>query len=199
MKTFRQLRCPLLSIVFMALFSFTPAFAQTTLVVEPGEPVLDGVISPGEWTSASLVTTRGVTLQAMADGEFLYLAASWADETESIAANRITYDGSQWSQSGNEDRIAFLFDMGQTGADGVNCQAFCHFPGMSTNGGIVDVWNWQAARSNPMGYSEDTYWDPRRPASGRRGKCRIDQQPGWPEPARIHGNHRSRSHHGFSG
>ena len=94
----------------------------------------------------------------MADGEYFYLAASWADETESIYKNRLKFDGNRWSKAEDEDHIVFLFDMGQT-AEGANCQAFCHFPGMHTNGGLVDVWNWKAARTNPMGYSEDTYWD----------------------------------------
>ncbi len=154
----------ILTTIIYLVFLSPGAFAQTTLTVQTGKPTLDGVISPDEWTSASLVTARGVTLQAMADEGILYLAATWADDTENAELNRLTFNGSQWSKSGDEDRIAFLFDMGQTGSDGVNCQAFCHFPGMSTNGGVVDVWNWQAGRTNPMGYSEDTYWD----ASGQK-------------------------------
>ena len=45
------------------------------------------------------------------------------------------------------------------GVDGANCQAMCHFPEMKTNDGVVDVWHWKAARSNPMGISEDKFWD----------------------------------------
>ncbi|MEZ4699058.1 MAG: ethylbenzene dehydrogenase-related protein [Rhodothermales bacterium] len=146
--------------LFVAGALAAPAFAQnTTLVVQPGAPVLDGVVSEGEWTSTPLVTARGVTLNAMADGEFLYVAASWADETENARHNLLSYTGTRWTKAEDEDRIAFLFDMGQTGSDGANCQAFCHFPGMNTNGGTVDVWQWRAARSNPMGYAVDTHWD----------------------------------------
>lgn len=152
-----------LVLLFLAASTYDAA-AQTNLVVTEGTPVLDGVASPGEWTSTPLVTTRGVTLNAMVDGDFLYLSASWADDTENATGSRITYDGSSWDEDGNEDRLALLFDMGQTGADGVNCSSFCHFPKMATNGGIVDVWYWKAAQSNPMGYSEDTYWD----ASGQQ-------------------------------
>ncbi|MFK7849125.1 MAG: ethylbenzene dehydrogenase-related protein [Rhodothermales bacterium] len=160
MKALIQSVCLLLII----LIPTTDVSAQKTLFAQPGEPTMDGVISPGEWTSTPLITTRGVTLNAMADGDYLYLAASWSDATENTATNRLTYDGSQWTQDGDEDRIAFLFDMGQTGTSGANCQAFCHFPSMSTNGGVVDVWNWKAASSNPMGYAEDNYWD----ASGQK-------------------------------
>ncbi len=138
-----------------------PAIAQnTTLVVQPGAPVLDGVVTAGEWASSPLVTARGVTLNAMADGDYLYVAASWADATENAAYSPLTFNGTGWSRNGDEDRIAFVFDMGQTGSDGANCQAFCHFPIMSTNGGTVDVWQWRASRSNPMGIADDTHWNP---------------------------------------
>lgn len=154
-----KIHTPSLLTLLLALCCTPAAIAQTSLVVQPGTPTLDGVISAGEWTSSTLVTARGVSLQAMADGTNLYLAASWSDDTRDAASNILTFDGSQWSASNDEDRIAFLFDMGETGNDGANCQAFCHFPTMSTNGGTVDVWNWKAAQTNPMGYSEDTYWD----------------------------------------
>lgn len=134
------------------------ASAQATIVVEQGAPTLDGVASEGEWPAA-LVTQRGVSLSALADGSFLYILASWEDDDEDVLKDRMVYNGTNWRQGEDEDRIAFLFDMGQTGNDGANCQAFCHFPSMNTNGGVVDVWQWKAARTNPMGYSEDTYWD----------------------------------------
>ncbi len=137
-----------------------PAIAQnTTLVVQPGAPVLDGVVSAGEWASTPLVTARGVTLNAMADGDYLYIAASWADATEDASHARYNFNGTAWSRTGDEDRIAFVFDMGLTGSDGANCQAFCHFPIMRTNGGMVDVWQWRASRSNPMGIADDTHWN----------------------------------------
>lgn len=142
----------------LLLTSAINASAQSTIVVEEGAPTLDGVASEGEWPAA-LVTQRGVSLSALADGSFLYILASWEDDDEDILKNRMVYNGSRWAKAEDEDRIAFLFDMGQTGNDGANCQAFCHFPSMNTNGGVVDVWQWKAASTNPMGYSEDTYWD----------------------------------------
>ncbi|MDZ4698917.1 MAG: ethylbenzene dehydrogenase-related protein [Rhodothermales bacterium] len=152
-------RQPILSFLLAGALA-TPALAQnTTLVVQPGAPVLDGVVSAGEWASSPLVTARGVTLNAMADGDYLYVAASWADATEDASHSRYNFNGTGWSKAGDEDRIAFVFDMGQTGADGANCQAFCHFPIMSTNGGMVDVWQWRASRSNPMGIADDTHWN----------------------------------------
>jgi hypothetical protein len=141
--------------------SFWPASgaAQTTLTATSGTPTLDGVIGPGEWTSSSLVTGTGVTLDAMADGQYLYVAATWVDSTESIPKNQWAFDGSTWSQSGNEDRIAFIWDMGLNGTDGPNCATMCHTPLMHTNTGNVDVWHWKAARGNAIGVADDKYWD----------------------------------------
>ena len=136
--------------------------AQTTLTVSEGTPTLDGVISDGEWTSDELVTnTTSITLQAMTDDEYLYIAASWSDATttESIEKKQWTYDGTSWSQTGNEDRLGIIWDMGLNGTDGANCATMCHSGAMSTNTGKVDVWHWKAARGNPMGFVDDKNWE----------------------------------------
>jgi hypothetical protein len=95
----------------------------------------------------------------MADGQFLYVSASWEDSTESIPKKLWAFDGSNWSQSGNEDRISFVWDMGLNGTDGANCATMCHVPLMHTNVGNVDVWHWKSARGNAMGVADDKYWD----------------------------------------
>jgi len=154
-------------VFFVLLFSFS-VLAQTTLTVTEGTATLDGVISPGEYTSTPLVTPiLNVTLNAMADGQFLYLAASWDDPTttESVFKKQWFYDGSTWTQSGDEDRIAFMWDMGLNDPEGVSCLQMCHPPDMNTSVGKVDIWHWKAARSNPMGFVDDKYFD----LSGRHG------------------------------
>ncbi|MGB5847166.1 MAG: hypothetical protein WBH40_01695, partial [Ignavibacteriaceae bacterium] len=127
-------------VLFVLLISFS-VLAQTTLTVTQGAATLDGVISASEYTSTPLVTTLGVTLNAMDDGYYFYLAATWADTTENFAKKQWFYDGSTWTQSGDEDRIAFIFDMGQNDPEGVNCLLMCHSPIMNTSVGKVDVWH----------------------------------------------------------
>jgi hypothetical protein len=96
----------------------------------------------------------------MADGNYLYLSASWADVTENILKKQWSFDGSTWSQSGDdEDRIAFVWDMGLNGSEGANCVTMCHSPLMHTQNGNVDVWHWKAARGNAIGVADDKYWD----------------------------------------
>ena len=135
--------------------------AQTTLTVTQGAATLDGVITPGEYTSTPLVTQppTNVTLYAMDDGENFYLAATWADATESIGKKQWSFDGATWSQSFDEDRIGFIFDMGLNDPEGVNCQTMCHTPLMHTSNGYVDVWHWKSHRSNPMGFVDDKRWE----------------------------------------
>lgn len=145
--------------LFAVLFAFQMLNAQTTINVGAGTPTLDGVLSPGEWNATSITTSNGVTLNAMADGQYLYMAAHWTDATENIYKNKLSYDGSTWTKTGDEDRIAFFFDMGLTGTDGANCATFCHIPVMSTTTGKADLWHWKAVRSNPMGYVDDNYVD----------------------------------------
>ena len=134
------------------------AQAQTVINATEGTPTLDGIVSPGEWTSNSITTSRGVTLQAMIDSGNFYVLATWPDTTQSVGNSQWTFDGTSWSQSGDEDRVMFIWDMGLSGADGPGCTAFCHPPDMSTNTGRVDVWHWKSTRFNPMGFSDDKWW-----------------------------------------
>jgi hypothetical protein len=146
-------------VLFVLLFGFS-VLAQTTLTVTEGTATLDGVISSGEYTSTPLVTALGVTLNAMDDGYYFYLAATWADATESIDKKQWFYDGSTWTQSENEDRFGIIFDMGLNDPDGPSCATMCHGDGlMRTNFGFVDVWHWKAYRSNPMGVADDKRWE----------------------------------------
>ena len=135
--------------------------AQTSVAVTAGAPALDGVISDGEWTSNSITTTKGVTIKAMADGEFIYVSATWADVTgtENTLKNMWEFDGSTWTKSGNEDRLGIIWDLGLNGADGPNCATMCHGDGlMHTNNGPVDAWHWKAGRGNGLGIVDDKVW-----------------------------------------
>ncbi len=153
-----------ISVVALTIFVVTPgAIAQTSLTVTEGAAVMDGVLSPGEYSSQTMVTALGVSLQAMGDDEFLYLVAQWADKsgTESINKNMWTFDGATWTKSGNEDRFSFVWDMGLNGADGAKCGTMCHFASqtMGTTTGAVDVWHWKAARGGTTnGVVDDKWW-----------------------------------------
>jgi len=63
-------------LIFSIFFSLTVIHGQNSLVVTSGTPILDGVVAPGEWTSTPLVTSADITLNAMADGQYVYISAS---------------------------------------------------------------------------------------------------------------------------
>ncbi len=158
----------LVTVGFLAEFTAEVSVeAQTkrSLTAGVGTPTLDGLESEGEWTSDSITTGRGVTVKAMIDDTNLYVLATWADSTDSVAKDQWTFDGTSWNASGDEDRIGFIWDIKDAagnslnGDDGAACATMCHTPIMRTNVGRVDVWHWKAHRFNPMGFSDDKYWD----------------------------------------
>ena len=172
------MRVSLRMLLTVALFAGIPAAsAQTTLVAGSGTAVLDGDIS--EWTSTPLMTGRNVELRAMADGEYLYVAATWADATHTVNKGAWEFDGANWvTGAEDEDRIMFIWDLGSTGTDGASCQAFCHSSVMRTNGGFADLWHWKAARTNPIGYLDDTYLDPEDRHSDSGGGAYVNNTDG---------------------
>lgn len=151
------------------LWSPTPANKQahTSVTVTEGTPTLDGVESNGEWTSDSITTRRGLTIKAMIDNDNFYVLAQWADSTKSLGKEQWTFDGSVWSQAKDEDRVAFVWDMGLNGDEGASCTAMCHSPEHRSleDNGRVDVWHWKAHRFNPMGFGDDKWWS----TDGRHG------------------------------
>ena len=101
-----MLRMRLLLLATVILWTGSTVWAQTTLTAKPGTPDLDGVFEQGEWASEALLMSSGATLHAMADGEYLYLAARWPDDTENIDKSTWEFDGSAWVKGpGNEDRF----------------------------------------------------------------------------------------------
>ncbi len=124
-----------------------------------------------DFTGPALVTMPSgsvapVSLKAAYDAKNVYIFARWTDEggSASLAKDQWTFDGTNWSQSGNEDRIAIMFNI--NACDWAGCGAYCHvgeMPGaggrMRTNnsGETLDMWHWKAARSNPMQVADDKY------------------------------------------
>gem|GEM_PF-1909241 len=74
-----------------------------------------------------------------------------------------TFNGERWTRSGDEDRIAFFWNIDDS-IEGFNiggCAMLCHGDRMHTNGPreLGDLWHWQAGRTNPIGYADDGWMD----------------------------------------
>jgi hypothetical protein len=121
-----------------------------------------------DFTGSALTTNptgaAQVALKAAYDTKNVYILAVWTDVTgaESLAKDQWEFDGTDWSQSGNEDRIALMFDINASdwGTAGAGCSAYCHLgetPGhdgrMRTNnaGETLDMWHWKANADQQCG------------------------------------------------
>lgn len=130
-------------------------------------PVIDGVVDD-VWNDAQMISTyKGVELKAIYDDNNIYFLAQWKDghnlytgsaaPSHSIKNKWWSNQNGEWSQSGNEDRFAFLFDAGD--ANGASCAKMCHSTKEhKTATGNADVWHWKAARTNPIGVTDDKWW-----------------------------------------
>jgi len=140
-----------------------PVGSEPTVAADFTGPVLTTV--PTDSTSVA-----PVALQAAYDSKKVYILGVWTDLTgdESLAKDQWEFDGTNWSQSGNEDRIALMFNINASdwGAGGNGCLIYCHLgetPGhdgrMRTNnaGETLDMWHWKAARSNPLAFADDKH------------------------------------------
>ncbi|NLS94237.1 MAG: hypothetical protein GXX96_18915 [Planctomycetaceae bacterium] len=116
-----------------------------------------------------------VALQALHDGEEIFVRAQWADPTEDRQYQpwQKTEDG--WKQLVTvdndesyyyEDKFALIFPTQRSWQfETFGCAAPCHAgvgeghaygsKGFDT---VIDVWHWKATRTDPVGQIDDKYW-----------------------------------------
>ncbi len=155
----------------------------TTVVAKRGTPTIDGKDGDAAWGQASQVNLslpvqKGggpskATVKAAYDDNNIYFLVKWEDptRTENIHKKMWTYNAADatWEQSGNEDRVYFLFNINAADFD-TGCAVYCHVGNpdwdithdsrMGTNnpGESIDVWHWKASRTNPLGHADDKHW-----------------------------------------
>lgn len=146
--------------------------SATTIVpakISSGDIAIDG--SDVDWAGIEGSTVRlsmmsgsndidSATIKAAYDEDSIYFLVSWRDTTESIHKKMWTYSDGAWGQSGNEDRVFFMWNINATDFSGVGCLMYCHAVWMGTNnpGETVDIWHWKSARTDPVGLADDKYW-----------------------------------------
>jgi len=109
-----------------------------------------------------------VTFQAAYDSTYVYLLATWDDFTSTLndQKERWEFDGTTWTQTdssvNDEDRISIWWpinfaDFDNGGTDG--CLSLCHIGanrmGTTDLTARADLWHWKAARTNPLGFSDE--------------------------------------------
>jgi hypothetical protein len=132
-------------------------------------PVLDGDNGDAVWSDAkSITTSNDVTIKSVFTETTVYFLLKWSDTTQSDTKNQWSFSEGEWSKSGNEDRVALMWNMGNIADfNSEGCQIACHIGVggissrnvMKTNGDGEegDMWHWKAARTDPVGYVDDKW------------------------------------------
>ena len=129
-----------------------------------------------------------VTLQALHNGEDLFVRACWADPTEDRQYQPWLKTEEGWQQLvtiGNdesyyyEDKFSLVFPTKSDWQfDKLGCAAACHAGvgeghayGCKGYRTVIDVWHWKATRADPVGQIDDKYWSILEPGGpgGRHG------------------------------
>ena len=111
-----------------------------------------------------------VIMKAAYDNSKMYVYIEWTDNDLSPASFSSILNGPSdplktdttpgWTSQGNSDKVALAFDIDNaSGSAGsfanVGCAASCHSNSMQTLSGSVDIWNWDLASSEALGYAND--------------------------------------------
>ena len=184
---------------------------EARLVAEA--PKVDGVLDDRAWTDAEPMIVAvyqppfgerpgdtQVELRAVRTRDDVYLGIYWKDPTQSIYKEQWTYDGTGWSQDPDtdEDRLALIFPINDSVPwfSQAGCVLACHarvgagsaptrwYKATLDPAERLDVWHWKAARTNPLGYADDKYWNSDLPAPGRKNAGRhYDWRTPGPDPS----------------
>lgn len=132
--------------------------------------IIDGIPDSRWALTDSISTVSGIKLKFLYDDSTLYAYATWLDghreyptgvvpPSKSEFRKRWNYDGTTWTQSGDEDRLSFVWKMNDN--YGAFCGKTCHNEKTvhATNNNQMDVWHWKAQRTNPITFLDDQYWD----------------------------------------
>lgn len=142
-------------------------------------PVVDGVLEP-IWQAASvtqMLSDQGsdynpsnqlglVNVSAMSDSTYVYISASWKDESRNVRFLQLIWNNQfGWNRPnvGKEDNISFFFteEGGSTTASDPNCFAMCHTETLvmvNETGAPVDGWYWRASLTNPLTRAMDLWF-----------------------------------------
>jgi hypothetical protein len=152
-----------------AYWADAPALTVPTVAAIEGEP--DG---------------SAVTIQAVYDDNNVAMRFEWADETNSLMKHAWTWDGSAFTQSGDEDRLQLAFAIENNPEFATNgCASACHntdpdpatwYMASDSEAMRLDFIHWKSARTNPVGQADDQWMgvqtDPTDVESARHGDAK---------------------------
>lgn len=111
-----------------------------------------------------------VIMKAAYDNTKLYVYMEWVDSDLSPEFEASWLNGPKdplksdstggWTSQGNSDKVALAFDIANASSSAgtfanTGCAASCHNNKMQPATGSVDIWSWDLALSEPLGYATD--------------------------------------------
>lgn len=98
------------------------------------------------------------------------ITMTWSDSSKDDAvgyweytlSNAKKHQGSWLLRSATQDQLSMVWDIQNDNfTTAGNCEQMCHLGSLSmaTQNGTVDNWQWQAAKSGPIGHAVDGYWE----------------------------------------
>jgi hypothetical protein len=160
--------------------------------ISPGDaPTINGELDEGIWEAGNLTQLISVDTSeynprnnvalvdiiALCDSNYLYIAASWSDDTRNVRYRQWVWDTVSYNDPNvpypwrhtftyKEDNISFFFDpdpssngASQSAAEvGPNCALMCHEMDLvmvNETGVNVDGWFWRAGVTNPLSRALD--------------------------------------------
>lgn len=149
-------------------------YAKTLSSVFPNGSKLQ--VYPGEYNMAGSKNgiAPSVIMRAAYTASYVYMKIQWTDPTASNdqIRRRFLFEGPTdttgtvpgWSSQKNCDKVSLAFDIdGAADATGTfatkGCTVGCHGT-MNPTIGKMDIWNWKASTSNPIGYMNDMWAGP---------------------------------------
>jgi len=132
-------------------------------------PTIDGDGNDEAWSGApetqldiiDLVGDNGLReayLIAAHDSTHIYFKLAWPDPTSTMSTGREMwhFDGSDWTQAGDDDMVVFFFPTDTPPADWDTLGAAVIDSVYGTpNDGSLNTWGWTAGLTNPVGYADD--------------------------------------------
>ncbi len=150
-----------------------------------------------------------VEVKAVHDGQKVYFAFTWSDPTRSLRRLplikkedgwRLVHDGADIADVNTfyEDKFAVLFAdapyIGGAGSTGLGSRPVADKPGplhgrglhYTTDGALMDMWQWKASRGGLLGRVDDQYFGPPREATSSEQEGKSRYQAGyWNDPGRA--------------
>lgn len=99
-----------------------------------------------------------VSIKSLHTDKKIYILTTWKDDTADVTKNTWTYDGTNWTRTGSEDRLAFQWDNDIPGFSKVGCAITCHGYGkkkVTPVGKYLDMWHWKSTSNLPYNFLDD--------------------------------------------